>query len=56
MLLSKTHENDFMRIAGKANGTIKEHLSKLKQKDFLKRVGGRKTGYWEIIEGEYDNN
>ena len=30
--------------------TIKEYLAKLKNKGKLKRIGGRKTGQWEIIK------
>ncbi len=29
--------------------TVKEYLEKLKNKELLSRVGGRKHGYWEIV-------
>ena len=30
--------------------TINEHISKLKKENKLKRVGGRKAGYWEVLD------
>ena len=30
--------------------TVKEYLEKLKEKGFLRREGGRKTGYWAVID------
>ena len=47
----KYTKNDLMRILNKGDGTIKEHLAKLKASGILKRVGSTKNGYWEI-EGE----
>ena len=32
--------------------TMKQHLSKLQNDKFLKRVGGRKDGYWEVLDVE----
>ena len=43
-------KKDLMNILKKADGTVKEHLSKLKHKGVLKRVGGRKFGHWEVKE------
>jgi ATP-dependent DNA helicase RecG len=40
---------DLMQILGKADGTIKEHLAKLKKEGKLKRVGSTKSGYWKVI-------
>ena len=31
---------------------IEKNLSKLKQKNLLKRIGPAKGGYWEIVEKE----
>lgn len=45
-------KDDLKEILGKADGTIKEHLSILKKEGYIKRVGGRKSGHWEIIENE----
>jgi len=30
--------------------TVKEYLNKLKKKGKIRHVGGRKTGYWEILK------
>ena len=30
--------------------TINEHIAKLKKVHRLKRVGGRKDGYWEVLD------
>lgn len=35
---------------GVSEATIKRHIQKLKAVGILKRVGSRKSGYWEIIE------
>jgi len=32
--------------------TIKEYLTKLKLKGFLKRIGPDRGGYWEFIDGK----
>ena len=45
-------KDDLKEILGKADGTIKEHLSILKKEGYIKRVGGRKSGHWKIIENE----
>ena len=31
--------------------TINEHISKLKKESKIKRIGGRKDGYWEVLDG-----
>ena len=31
--------------------TINEHISRLKKENRVKRVGGRKDGYWEVLDG-----
>ena len=35
---------------GVSPDAIKQHLAKLQNDKFLKRVGGRKDGYWEVLE------
>ncbi len=35
---------------GTSTTTIDNHIETLKEKNVLQRVGGRKTGYWQIIE------
>lgn len=37
---------------GTSTTTIDNHIEILKNKNVLKRVGGRKTGYWQIVEQE----
>ncbi len=37
---------------GTSTTTIDNHIELLKNKNILQRVGGRKTGYWQIIEQE----
>lgn len=37
---------------GTSTTTIDNHIETLKEKNVLQRVGGRKTGYWQIIEQE----
>lgn len=32
---------------------VKYHLGNLKKKDFIKRIGGRKGGYWEVLKETY---
>ena len=35
---------------GVSSNAIKQHLSKLQNDKLLKRVGGRKDGYWEVMD------
>ncbi len=30
--------------------TIRNHISKLKELNYIKRIGSDKSGYWEIVE------
>jgi ATP-dependent DNA helicase RecG len=39
---------DLMEILGKADGTIKEHISNLKKEGKLERIGSTKSGYWKV--------
>lgn len=36
---------------GVTERTIERSVQKLQKKNLLKRVGGAKGGYWEVIEG-----
>ena len=40
---------DLQALLNKANGTIKEHITKLKQSGRLERVGGDNGGYWKVM-------
>ncbi|MBU2510484.1 transcriptional regulator [bacterium] len=48
----KYTKEDLMRILNKADGTIKGHLSKLKEEGVLNRVGSTKGGHWEVNNDE----
>ncbi len=37
-------------IIGVSSNAIKQHLSKLQNDKLLKRVGGRKDGFWEVLD------
>jgi len=37
-------------VVGVTQRSVERHLRKLQQEGFLKRVGGRKHGYWEVAE------
>jgi ATP-dependent DNA helicase RecG len=45
---SKTTINELVKIIGISQRAIEMQLSKLQKKKSLKRVDGRKHGYWEI--------
>ncbi len=42
--------DDLARSTGKDRTTVMRNISKLKTLGFLKRIGSKKTGHWEIIE------
>ncbi len=44
----KYTREELMHILNKADGTIKEHLSKLKKEGILSRIGSTKNGYWKV--------
>jgi len=46
----KYTKDDLVRLLDKADGTIKEHLADLKRLGIIERIGGRKEGYWKVIE------
>lgn len=33
--------------------TIKRHIQKLREQGWIRRVGSDKTGYWEVLRGQY---
>ena len=46
---SKLTREDLAQEIGVTADTIKQHIAKLKKENRLKRVGGRKDGYWEVL-------
>lgn len=42
--------DDLARLTGKNRTTVMRNISKLKTLGFLKRIGSKKSGHWEIIE------
>jgi len=40
------------KIIGISDRSVEKHISRLKKVTLIKRVGGRKEGYWEIIKQE----
>ena len=57
-IISLLKENKYITIPelskdlGKSEPTIYRHLEQLINNSFLKRIGSRKTGYWELIGGQ----
>mgnify|MGYP003630012713 CR=1 FL=1 len=45
-------KSDMAEKIGTSTTTIDNHIEALKNKNVLQRVGGRKAGYWQIIEQE----
>lgn len=41
---------EISQLLNTGRDTINEHIAKLKKENQLKRVGGRKEGYWEIMQ------
>lgn len=41
--------NELAKVLGISSDGVKYHLDNLKKKGILKRVGGRKEGYWEVL-------
>lgn len=33
-----------------AEGTVRNHIEKLKELNYIKRIGSKKTGHWEIVK------
>jgi len=48
----KLTRNTLAQFVGVSPDTIKQHLSKLQNDKLLKRVGGRKDGYWEVLDAK----
>ncbi len=47
---SKLTRDALSEIIGVSSNAIKQHLSKLQNDKLLKRVGGRKDGFWEVLD------
>jgi ATP-dependent DNA helicase RecG len=45
---SKLTREELAKTIGVSANAIKQHLANLQKENRLKRVGGRKSGYWEI--------
>lgn len=43
-------KSDMAKHIGTSSTTVDNHIEILKTKKVLERIGGRKTGYWHIIE------
>lgn len=41
--------SELMERLGKADGTIKEHLSNLQASGIIQRVGPARSGYWKVL-------
>ncbi len=41
---------DLAQKTGMGFCTVPRYLSQLQRKNLIKRVGGRKTGYWVVVE------
>ncbi len=41
-------KKDLMRFLNKADGTIKEHLARLKGDGIIERIGSTKAGHWKV--------
>jgi ATP-dependent DNA helicase RecG len=37
-------------IIGVSERSVQDHLKKLREYNFIQRIGGRKEGYWEILK------
>lgn len=47
---SKLTREDLAKEIGVTSDTIKQHIARLQTDEKLKRVGGRKDGYWEVLD------
>ena len=47
---NKLTREDLANMIGVSANAIKQHLANLQDANRLKRVGGRKDGYWEVID------
>jgi ATP-dependent DNA helicase RecG len=39
---------DIVEVLGISRDTINEHIARLKKDSLLRRIGGRKSGYWKV--------
>jgi len=47
---SKLTRDELADMIGVSPNAIKQHLAKLQKEKKLKRVGGRKAGYWKVLD------
>jgi len=48
-LTSNISYNELSAATGKDRSTIMRNISKLKKAGLLRRIGSKKTGYWEVL-------
>ena len=48
----ETSAESLAKIIKISQRAVEKHLSKLKQRGILKRIGPAKGGYWEVIDSE----
>ena len=51
---SKVTQEQLSKIININEKNIRNNISKLKEKSLLRRVGGAKGGYWEVVKEEYE--
>ena len=42
--------DEIVKLINKSRSIVVRNISQLKDREKIKRVGGRKTGYWEVID------
>lgn len=58
LIIQKIKENpsvtysELSEVLGKNRDTIAEHLRFLQEKEFVERIGSKKNGIWQLIEGK----
>ena len=45
-------QNQLIDLTGLSRRGVEWHLKQLKDKNIIRRVGGKKLGHWEIVQGE----
>ena len=43
---------EYAALIDASEATVKRRLGELKEEGIIKRVGSKKTGHWEVIEGK----
>ncbi len=52
----KTSAESLAQMIGISPRAVEKHLSKLKQRGILRRIGPDKGGYWEVVDSEKRGN